>query len=85
MAVPAVTFNELRAAALSKLPAELTTLAVPPVRLAVDDDPTVRLPNVALAVKVTQEAAAVAEAAVPAVPSSLRSATSPYSSTDDSS
>ena len=40
---------------------------------------------VALAVKVTQEAAAVAEAAVPAVPSSLRSATSPYSSTDDSS
>jgi hypothetical protein len=52
VAVPAVTFNELRTAALSKRPAEVTTLAVPPVRLAVDDDPTVRLPNVALAVKV---------------------------------
>ncbi len=52
VAVPAVTFNELRTAALSKRPAEVTTLAVPPVRLAVDDDPTVRFPNVALAVKV---------------------------------
>ena len=52
VAVPAVTFNELKTEALSKVPAVFTTLAVPPVRLAVADDPTVRLPKVALAVNV---------------------------------
>ena len=52
VAVPAVTFNELKTEALSKVPDVFTTLAVPPVRLAVADDPTVRLPKVALAVNV---------------------------------
>ena len=48
--VPAVTISEFKTAALSKVPAEFTRLAVPPVRLAVAPDPTVRFPSVALAV-----------------------------------
>ena len=48
--VPAVTLIELKTASLLKIPAEITTLAVPPVRLAVPLDPTVRLPKVILAV-----------------------------------
>ena len=48
--VPAVTLIELKTASLLKIPAEITTLAVPPVRLAVPLDPTVRFPKVILAV-----------------------------------
>ena len=50
--VPAETASEPRTAELSRIPAEFTTLAVPPVRLAVALDPTVRFPKVELAVKV---------------------------------
>ena len=41
---------ELSTAALLKIPAVFTTLAVPPVRLAVPPAPTVRLPKVIFAV-----------------------------------
>ena len=48
--VPAEIISELKTAALLKFPAEITTLAVPPVRLAVAPEPTVRFPKVILAV-----------------------------------
>jgi len=49
---PAVIATEPRTAELSSVPAVVTTFAVPPVKLAVAFDPTVRLPRVALAVNV---------------------------------
>ena len=52
VAVPAEIASEPRTDALSSVPAVVTTFAVPPVKLAVAFDPKVRLPRVALAVKV---------------------------------
>ena len=48
--VPADIVSELKTAALLRFPDEITTLAVPPVRLAVAPEPTVRFPKATLAV-----------------------------------
>ena len=52
MVFPAVIATEPRTAELSKVPAVVTSFAVPPVKVAVALEPTVRLPSVALAVNV---------------------------------
>ena len=49
---PAEIATELRTAELSRVPDVVTTFAVPPVKVAVALEPTVRLPRVALAINV---------------------------------